>query len=358
MQRKSKERKSRLLRVLALALAASACSYPGLGSYVNPTAAVVGEFRIPASEVSTELRLFTLQSGDETLFEGEEREANIAEAQREVLTQLIQQRVALQEAARLGVTVDSEAIDQRLEAARSQFGEDPSFEDFLSEWQVSIEEIRERFTRQLILEQVRALVTAEVQLTEEEAEEAYQARKEQYDSQRLLAHILVCEQVDPTSGNCLESEEDLTTAGGVAERARAGEDFAALVEEFSVDPQTRSSGGELGWIDEGQLEGIGLPELEGVAFSAELTAGEISDPVRSPLGVHVFKILDVGRSRAEALEEIAAQGSEPKREQAFEEWLLDQLEGAEVQVNPRFGRFDGETFAVVPHGVRTQTPQQ
>lgn len=343
---------------MALLLVASACSYPGLGSYVNPTAAVVGDDLIPASELSTELRLFTLQSDDENLFEGEDREANIAEAQREVLTQLIQQRVALQEAARLGITVDPAAVDQRLEAARAQFGEDPSFEDFLMQWQVSIEDIRERFTRQLILEQVRAAVTADVELTEEEAEEAYQARKEQFDSQRRLAHILICEQLDPASGNCVENEEDLATAGRVAERARAGEDFTSLVEEFSVDPQTQTSGGELGWIDQGQLESIGLPELEGVAFSADLTAGEISDPVRSPLGVHVFRILDVGRSRAEALEEIVAQGSEPKRDQAFEEWLLDQLEGAEVEVNPRFGRFDPETLSVVPHGVRVEGPQQ
>ena len=34
--------------------------------------------------------------------------------------------------------------------------------------------------------------------------------------------------------------------------------------------------------------------------------------------------------------------------QAFSRWLRDRLAGAEVQVNPRFGRFDRSTATVVP----------
>jgi parvulin-like peptidyl-prolyl isomerase len=81
----------------------------------------------------------------------------------------------------------------------------------------------------------------------------------------------------------LDSEEGAQQA---CDRLRQGEDFVELSLEVSLAPNA-DRGGEIGILDKGSLP----PELDDVIFG--LAAGEVSDPVRGPSGVHVFQVLEV-----------------------------------------------------------------
>lgn len=67
---------------------------------------------------------------------------------------------------------------------------------------------------------------------------------------------------------------------GVLERAKGGEDFVALMNEFNEDPGQTASGYTFG-------KGEMVPEFEAAAFA--LDYGEISDVVESSYGYHVIK---------------------------------------------------------------------
>ncbi|NTW35787.1 MAG: hypothetical protein HGB17_06600, partial [Syntrophobacteraceae bacterium] len=66
---------------------------------------------------------------------------------------------------------------------------------------------------------------------------------------------------------------------------KKGQDFAALAREQSDGP-TRTSGGDLGYIRPGQLEG----PLENAV--SKLKAGETSDIIETTYGFHLFKVFD------------------------------------------------------------------
>lgn len=72
----------------------------------------------------------------------------------------------------------------------------------------------------------------------------------------------------------------------VIARLRAGEDFARVAQEVSLDKATAASGGDLGWFS----RGMGVPALEEAAFA--LQTGEVSEPVQTSYGFHVLQVLE------------------------------------------------------------------
>ncbi len=71
----------------------------------------------------------------------------------------------------------------------------------------------------------------------------------------------------------------------ILELARAGKDFAALAHKYSESPDAEE-GGDMGYYKAGDM----VKEVDDVVFNQ--TVGQISDPVRSEFGMHIFKLED------------------------------------------------------------------
>lgn len=87
----------------------------------------------------------------------------------------------------------------------------------------------------------------------------------------------------PGAAKITEAQAEEKAAAIVA-RLRKGEDFAALAKAESDDVKSGERGGELGMLRPGQLG----PNLEGPID--KLQVNEVSDPVHSPYGVHIFQV--------------------------------------------------------------------
>lgn len=73
----------------------------------------------------------------------------------------------------------------------------------------------------------------------------------------------------------------------LAARIAAGEDFALLAAENSLDTSNAFQGGDLGWQD---TRGVFVTPFDDVAW--ELEAGEVSQPVQTQFGWHIIKMLE------------------------------------------------------------------
>lgn len=100
-----------------------------------------------------------------------------------------------------------------------------------------------------------------------------------------VAHIMVrVEEADPK-----EVQENMKERiKEIQERLDNGEDFSILAKKFSDDRSTAAKGGELPPFASGKM----VSEFENASFALE-NPGDISEPIRSPYGWHIIKLLEI-----------------------------------------------------------------
>ncbi len=206
---------------------------------------------------------------------------------RQVMEQLISERVQLQQATELGMRVDDAMVSRAEQsiAAQNQIGLE-EFHRRLAAEGVDLNQLRNQLRDQILLQQLREReVDARVRVSENDIDDFVREQKNSSDLAALelnLSHILVRvpETATPEQVKALEAR-----AQRAADRARKGEDFGALAREYSDAPE-RENGGQFGMRPAERL-----PELF-VSSTRDLATGDIAGPVRSPAGFHVLKLVE------------------------------------------------------------------
>lgn len=102
--------------------------------------------------------------------------------------------------------------------------------------------------------------------------------KEQLVRQTKARHILIQES---TIRNEAQSKQLINE---LYNRIQNGEDFAKLAKEFSDDPGSKVNGGELSWINDGDM----VPAFEKAMKASN--KGEVSKPFKSRFGWHILEV--------------------------------------------------------------------
>jgi hypothetical protein len=124
--------------------------------------------------------------------------------------------------------------------------------------------------------------------TEAELRSVYSANRHRFElpEARRVRHVLVV---------------DRATAERLYSPALDASDVAALAPQWSVDRGSRDRGGDMGWVERGQLAG----PLEEAIFGA--SAGRVIGPVASAFGWHLLVVEEIRPQRAPTFEECRAQ---------------------------------------------------
>ena len=100
----------------------------------------------------------------------------------------------------------------------------------------------------------------------------------------LFSHIMILVPRDASDEVKAQKEAE---ARAIYEELKAGADFATVAKERSEDKSTAVRGGELPWVSSGQF----VKEFEDAAFALK-NKGDITEPVLSPYGWHIIKLMD------------------------------------------------------------------
>ena len=315
------------LRLAAFTLAGlllAACSNVPAGA-----AASVGDQQVPTAQLA---RLVQAQANGPSSqmqgLTGDQRTQAINQLQDQVLTTLVRIQLMEYAAKQAGIEVTKDEVDQRWqqEADLQQNGEE-GLRKVIGDLGLTEDEARAQLRAAIIQQKLQDKVTQDIQVSEDELRQAYEQRKDQYQTV-TASHILV-------------DSEDL--ANEIKQKLDNGADFAALAKQYSQDPGSAQQGGSLGT----QPKGTFVPEFEQAIWSAK--PGEIVGPVQTQYGWHIIKVESFQtKTFSDVRDSLEQELKSSKAQQAFTD-ELDQLLGkAEVDVNSRFGTWDPQSISVVP----------
>jgi peptidyl-prolyl cis-trans isomerase SurA len=249
------------------------------GDYI---VAVVNSEPITYQELSSEVRRVSQQ-----LVQQNQAAPAPAEMRRLVLERMINDKAQLQMAREQGIRTDAAAIDRAEQTVASQNGVDvEALRQKLAKDGVSQQSFRDGLRDQLTLSRLHEReVESSIKVSDVDVDRAIQEQQanntDPFAQELNLAQILL---VLPEKANGEEAAALFQKAQKVMLRARGGEDFSKLVQEFSA--ADRNNGGQIGL-----RRGDRLPPVF-VTATQSLQVGEISDVVRTGAGFHILKLVE------------------------------------------------------------------
>ena len=210
-----------------------------------------------------------------------------AELERKVLERMIEKRLQMQEAQRVGIKVEDGALTQAMEgiAQRNNLTLE-ELQTALGASGIRFEDFREDTRSQMIMSQLQAReVIKNITVTDPEIKR-FLARESDSLIERTdvrLSHILVAV---PETASGEEQEQARKKAQAIVAKLRAGADFGQVARAESQGQQTQE-GGDLGWFAMADVPSLAQE------VSRSLAKGEVSNPLRSPSGFHIIQVTDI-----------------------------------------------------------------
>jgi peptidyl-prolyl cis-trans isomerase SurA len=253
---------------------------------LDAIAAMVNDEPVLASDVEEQLFLFLQKA------QVQPDSAQMDTLRRQVLDQLIDEKLVLGEAKKQNLSVSPAEVQKQVEAAiadaKQRYGGDDGFREQLAKENTTEARLRERYKgdleKQMLEQQVVKKTIPKRTVTQAEAEAYFMAHKDKFPKVPPQLHLQVIQIMPSADSTALKAGKEKIDA--IRKRIAGGEKFAKVAAEVSDDPNTAKSGGDLGFFRRGQME----PTIEDAAFG--LANGKMSQPIHTIYGWHLIETME------------------------------------------------------------------
>jgi peptidyl-prolyl cis-trans isomerase SurA len=247
--------------------------------------AVVGDEIVLKSELIQTTQIMAAQMG----VQPNVREKEFERLKKEVLNNLVNEKVLLAKAKEDTVTVDDQkveaALDSRIEDLTRQLGSKEKLEAYFGSPVKKIKrDYREDIRKQLVIQTLQQEKFGSIQVSRKEVETFFETMKDSLPQKKPMVrmrHLLLS--VRP---NEEAKAQALSRIREIQEQLRNGASFEETAKSLSEDPGTSSRGGDLGFVERGTL----FQSFEEAAFLLE--PEQISDVIETPIGFHLIQMVE------------------------------------------------------------------
>lgn len=218
-----------------------------------------------------------------------------ATLRRQIIEQLIVEKLILQQASRTNVTVSDEELTETIRnIAKSNGMTLDQLRNYLSSINMSYAKYREKMRTDMIIDQTRMNeVRDRINISEKEVEDLAKtiAKQPTNNLQINISHILIAIPENPTKK---QLDDATAKAKQIISRLQNGESFSKLAASFSND-ENALKGGNMGWHKINELPTIFEERL------VRAQKGEIVGPLRSGVGYHILKVEDTRSAKPKVI---------------------------------------------------------
>ena len=245
-------------------------------------------------------------------------------SQNDALQALIMEKLLAKEIAAKGIHVRDEDIDRYVDHIKeSNHLTDDQLKEALKQQGVDYAKYRDQVRQEI--EKVQLLnreIRGKVNISPEDVQRYYEAHKKDYERPARVKVRQIMLRLDPNAPD--EIAQAVTQRiEGLRAQILKGEDFTKVAKQYSEDPAA-ADGGDLGEVEPSKM----LPEFETVL--TKMKEGEVSEPVRTNMGVHLLKLEKRIAVGYQAESELAAEIKEKLYSEALDErykrWLLEDIQ--------------------------------
>ena len=239
----------------------------------------------------------------------------------EVLRNMIDSEIMLQRAEKLGLMATDADVEAKFAELKAPYTQE-EFQKQLTAKKMSAEEYRAELRRELSVRKLfNKEITSHISITDKDVSDFYNANRSSFkfpEPSVHIAQILVTSAPDANVHNlkndkAKNDEQAKQKINMILNRARQGEDFGMLAQNYSEDTNSAPNGGDLGFIPESALEKA-TPELRKAILS--LPAGQMTSIISTPEGYRILKIISRESAGQRDL-------SDPRVQQTIREALLN-----------------------------------
>jgi peptidyl-prolyl cis-trans isomerase C len=249
--------------------------------------------------------------------------------EQQVLERMVQIQLLLAKATDPDKTAGKDNSAKRFDEMKTRAGSEETMNRQLKSVGLTQDELKKRMveeaTAQVVLER-----ELKISVAEDDVKKFYDDNPSKFEQPEMVraSHILIGTQ-DPASKSELPDDKKAAKhklAEDLVKRARAGEDFAKLVKEFSDDPGSKDQGGEY-TFPRGKM----MPEFEAAAFA--LKPNDVSDIVTTSYGYHIIKLSEKIPAKKVELTKVSPDIKEYLKGQIMQKQLPDYMDQLKKAAN-------------------------
>jgi parvulin-like peptidyl-prolyl isomerase len=192
----------------------------------------------------------------------------------QAVNMLVNQILMKQQGEKLGVSVSAKELNDRMKQFDQQFGGAKKFQQYLDKQGMTMDFAKTLIENQLLTQKIYTKVTSSAKVTDKQMQDYWKAHSKDFQqpATRTVRHILV------------KTKAEAEKVRSLLEANPSDANWKKVAKQYSIDPGTKDTGGNLGPIRQGMM----VPPFDKAAFS--LKKDVISQPVKSQYGWHILEV--------------------------------------------------------------------
>ncbi len=272
-------------------------------------------------------KAYTAQLGDAQQQQQQPTSEQADSLRLNVLRSLVDEEIVEQRAAKMNLTATNEEVDAKLAEMKAPYSEE-QFDQKLKASNHTLDDVKHELRRSLTIDKLlNKEINSKITVTDADVTNYYNQHKAEFnlrETQYRLAQIQVTSVPSAQPGNLQNSKatndvEAKKKIQALKNRLDSGEDFGSVAMNFSENPETASSGGDIGFVGESQMHSD--PAI--YAAVTKLKPGQITEilplldaQTKKPAGYAIYKLVSQEPAGQREL-------SDPRVQQAIRQQLHD-----------------------------------